>query len=257
MILFWESVTIRQAPWSVIFILGTFIFTIFIAVSEYFGMYTPIITIPKYETPPIESLEQLWRLKDVKWMSDYPSTTEHYMIYFRQIEDIEGRLHTLLNVTDGDLILKALTEVKENKGKVVYFQTDYVVKHYIDIYRLQEGTELKFYFSKEKFDLDIMVLYYRASCFFSEHLNRAILRILEMPFEVLMFDEAYVVDMVKTKLREIPPRFDYGLIKLQHLVTAAIIIAGAFALSLVTLVVEFISTNTWEFRKRIFEVTRI
>ena len=44
----WESIRIRQAPVAVILVFGTFMFTAFILISQFFGMYTTAtITIPK------------------------------------------------------------------------------------------------------------------------------------------------------------------------------------------------------------------
>ena len=44
-IICWETVRIKEAPWSVILIFGAFMFMAFITISLYFGAYTALVTI--------------------------------------------------------------------------------------------------------------------------------------------------------------------------------------------------------------------
>ena len=240
-ILCWDSVTIRRAPWSVMFIFGTYMFMAFITISEYFGMYTAIIAIAKYETPPIDTIEQLWESKDLKWISDYPSTTEYYIDYFGKSGiDIKDRLYEPKQVIDDDLALAALKQVKKSKGQLVYFEGEGFANYYIKKYSLEGGSKHKYYFSKEQFDPSFSVLYFTTPCYFSEYLNRAILLFRDMYIDELIDDRYDVTSDIQGNLKAIRPPTDYGLIQLKHLVTAATIIGGVGVVSLLSLITEIV-----------------
>ena len=213
----------------------------FIFISEYFGMYTAIVTIPKYETPPIDNLEQLWKSKDLKWISDWPSNTKFYIDYFRKSAiDIKDRLYIPNEIIDDDPHVAALKHVKESNGQIVYFETEVNAKAVIDAHSLEANSEVKYYFSKEKFSPSFSVLYYATPCYYSEYLNRAILVMQDMYIDGLAGRDYDRTNFIRARLKETPPPTDYGLIQLKHLITAAKIIGGVCSLSHISLVVEII-----------------
>ena len=70
-ICFESGIQVRKAPWSIMFIFGTYMIMAFITITEYINTITAIIAIPKHQTPPLDTLEQLWE-SDRQWVSDWP-----------------------------------------------------------------------------------------------------------------------------------------------------------------------------------------
>ena len=212
----------------------------FIAVTQYFNMLTAIVAIPKYTTPPLDTLEQLWD-SDRKWMSDYHSNNDYYLKYFEYVENIKGRFYnstTVLNASRPSLA--ALKEVMSEKGTVVFFKNKDIVEFYIAEYDLESNTDLKYYYSKETFDPLFMALYFRKSCYFSEHLNRAILRLRSMYIQVILSNQYTATFTTKSKVQNLPQPSVDGLIKLEHLVTAGVIIGGVCFVSLISFITEIL-----------------
>ena len=239
-IICWEGITIKQPTWSVMFIFATYMFMVFIIISEYFGMYTAVVAIGKYSIPPLDTLEQLWE-SDRKWMSDYPSNTRFYLDYFKDVENIDARLHNFSTVnTNYTPEALALKQVLETRGQVVYFQVESIALHEIKTHGLEKGTDIKYYFSKERFNKDFTVLYYHKRCYFAEYLNRAILLANAMFIDVLENERYSLKDDIKNTLKQPLSTREDGLIKLKHLTAAGVIIGGMCGLSFICLIMEII-----------------
>ena len=240
-ILFWESMPLRrQASYPDIFVLGTFILMIFIIISEYFGIYTAVIINRKYNTPPIENLDQIWD-SNLKWIPARPQVTNTYLNYFKHVENFQKRLYTPTQENTADhQAVAALKQVRASQGQVVLFANRGFAEFYINTDGLKEGGGRGFYISKQTFKPFFQVLYCKEPCYFSEHINRAILLMRDMYINILIEDRYYMVTNIRAKLVETSPLVDIGLIQLQHLVTAGKIIGGVCGLSLISFMMEII-----------------
>ena len=67
------------------------------------------------------------------------------------------------------------------------------------------GSKFKYYFSREKFDPLILVLYHKKSLFFTEYLNRAILLQIAMYMAVMQDDDYNRATEIAARVREIHP----------------------------------------------------
>ena len=212
----------------------------FITITEYINMITAIIAIPKYQTPPIDTLEQLWE-SDRKWVSDWPTNKALMMKYFERVENIEGRYYyPEVESEYGNPTLKALDYVFKTKGQVVYFSGEGSIKAELDRSGLGSDSTLKVYFSKNKFRTSWSVLYLKKSLYFREYLNRAIQLVTAMNILYMQSRDYTRIDTVKARLREKHPPRDLGLIKLEHSLTAVMIISGVGVLGIFTFIVELI-----------------
>ena len=160
-------------------------------------------------------------------MSDFPSNRDFYLKYFKHVAGIENRLHTPKDVgTDDNPFAIALKQVRDSNGQVVYFQTEGNAKYNIAVYGLETDTEIKYYFSKEKFHSSFNVLYYSSHCYFSEYLNRAILQVKAMQIhDRNKYEKSTITNYINSRLNKPPPPSDMGLINLRLLSAAAMMIA--------------------------------
>ena len=79
----WDSVTLKKPSLSVMLVY-------FLLISLYFGEYAAHVIAPKYRTPPIDSLDQLWET-DHKWVSGFAENYDSWYKYFGHISDIKKR----------------------------------------------------------------------------------------------------------------------------------------------------------------------
>ena len=246
-IICWETVTIRRSPWPVLFVFSSYLLMTFIVITEYFGMYTAIIAVQKYVTPPIDTPEQLWE-SNKKWVTD-PSSISYFLEYFEDVKDIDDRRYYSDEIKRSNYpTVEALDHVMSSKGEVVYFGTAEDARYEIDSYGLEENTTHKYYYSKTQFDPHFTVLYYRPPCFFREHLNRAILVLEAMNIHEIEYLDYIRLDDIRAAMSKPVPPTDYGLIQLEHLVTALLVIAGVLVASIISFIIEMI-TSQW-LRKR-------
>ena len=143
-----------------------------------------------------------------------------------------------------------MKEVLENQGRVVYFGSESIAKHYKNKFGLESSGGRKLYFGKKKFMPWFNALYYKSPRYFSEHLNRAILLMRDMDIQTLISVLDEMPGRIEGELKKAHLPTDYGLIKLEHLFTAGKIIGGICAVSIISLAFEFI----YEYAKEKFAV---
>ena len=249
-ICFESGIAVRKAPWSIMFIFGTYMIMAFITITEYINMITAIIAIPQMQSPPIDKLEQLWET-DRKWVSDWPTNKALFMKYFENVENIEGRYYYPdVESEYGNPTLKALDYVLQTEGQVVYFSNEGSIKAELDRSGLGSDSDRKFYYSKQKFKPGLSVLYRKKSLYYKEYLNRAIMLCTAWGIINMQGRDFSRLDTIKARLTEkIPPR-DLGLIELKHSLTAVMIISGVGVLGILTFFIELIYYHT---KKRTFQ----
>ena len=102
----WDKLCQHQPSWGMITHLSVFLMMIQILVNMYMGEYTAILTIPKYEKPPIETFEALWEseLKVITYGAWYDESIQQYGMEWSRFEQLvlsggkNGDLETLLYV---------------------------------------------------------------------------------------------------------------------------------------------------------------
>ena len=212
-------------------------------------MITAIIAIPKYQSPPVDTLEQLWE-SDRQWVSDWPTNKALYMAYFENIENIEGRYYSGPLNKEVKPTAAALQVVLESLGQVVYFQSEGAAAAEIDRSGLGADSGRKFYYSKEKFRTSWSVLYRRKDLYYKEYLDRAVQVVTAMAIMSMQSRDFIRLDTIKARLREKKPPRDLGLIELKHSLTAITIISGIGVLGIITFIVELVMYyKTRPFRK--------
>ena len=162
------------------------------------------------------------------------------MKYFESVEDIEGRYYYPKDPSKSKPLLAALEYVLETEGQVVYFQSKGAVNAELDRSGLGSDSDRKFYFSKEKFRVSWSVLYHRRDLYYKEYLDRAIQIVTTMGILGLEGNDYVRLDTIKARLNEKKPPRDLGLIKLEHSLTAVMIISSIGVLGIMTFFVELI-----------------
>ena len=206
-------------------------------------MYTAIVTIPQYTSPPIDSLSQFAE-SGRKWVSDWPTTRDALISYFQYmgIENVKERLYKLdEDNSSDDPSLIALKKVMESKGEVVYFLNEELAKYYIDEHKLGTDTKNKYYFSKEKFLPASAVLYCKKDVYFMEYLSRAMLLLRDMHILQMEDDQYSLRARIIARVAETPPPTDEGLIELEHMTVAGKIIGATCGVALISLIVEILT----------------
>ena len=233
-ILCWDSVKTSHPPCSVIIVLFVFMFITMVLITGYMGIYTAIITVPKFTHPPIDTFEQLWET-DLKWLAASEFAVDWYMeMYFANQSKIRERGKALLKPYDDDPFLQMTKFFISNPHDLVLFEW----KDSIDKY-LEDGyinkTDFEFHYSKETFPDEYGSLILRKTCYFKDYLNRNVLNLYDhgisyyklLEFGVPSYKEESSIDTSTS-------------VKLVHLSGGFIILMIGFIISCLSFICECI-----------------
>ena len=246
----WDTPRWRHPSLPMILLLSCYMLAYFIIISNYFGEYAAHVVVPKYRTPPIDDLEQLWA-SNYKWVSsDAAGETAVWYSFFGHVPNLKEK-HVDYTVLQNDhYAVKALSLVAEHPDDLVYFQNA-DMEYYINKYSLTPPGR-KFYFSKTRFRSSAACSYHTKRFYAKEETNRKIMAMRDYGIWHHIERNYLLPSTVSAGVREGTPlnqRITLDLVKLEHILVSIVVIGIAYAVAIVALVYEIID-NMMETNKK-------
>ena len=92
----------------------------YVLINLYLGDFAAHLIIPKYNTPPIDSVDQLWMETKFKWVAGYEREAETWEWYFNHVSDIKERRFNYTAKGDEPLPAQAIRALVSNPDDLVY-----------------------------------------------------------------------------------------------------------------------------------------
>ena len=236
----WDKARCPQPSWAIIFHLSFYMLAHYVLLSVYFGEYSAHVVFPSHATPPIDTLEQLWKT-DMKWVSGYHGHTNLWLNYFKYVPDIKERHFNFTLQENETFGVSALRKIATHPYNMVFLQMPIhskfeIMKHFIT------PAGRSFYFSKESFLPSYQCNYYKQNFYGKEAMNKMIMRLRDSGIEQHN-DEAYKLPYeVKYNLKIGKPLHEVqlDLITIEHFYVILVIVSVAYILCTVCLFIEII-----------------
>ena len=213
----------------------------FLLISLYFGEYAAHVIVPKYRSPPIDSLDQLWET-DLKWVEGDQGSIDMWYRYFGHVSNLKDRHENVTLSENEPPRVSSLRKLANNPDTMVHFSIPDTGQYYINQFSLTPEKR-KFYYSKDSFLPTFSCNYHTKDFYAKEEINQKMMAIQDYFLNLLINRDITRLADIKAGLREgdgLPQRLTVDLVAFEHFIVSLIVMGAVYLLAVVILIIEIV-----------------